>query len=349
MSILRNSNFEADWSEERSHRCKVFPVDGQPFEQDVGNVFTPPGWIVWFRHEEDQWAQPECRDARAKDPDRMHSGEKGFLIFTFFRRHDAGLMQQASVEPGQRLRFAAWAHAWSNHQDASQPDRFPHPDDPRWSEGVGRKAFFALEGSVDDDDVRNFTFWAGIDPTGGTDPFADSVVWGKGAHIYNTYHKVPPVETVAQSNTVTVFLRSRTLWPFKHCDSYWDDAQLVAVERPILEPQEEPGDVTAQPVRGQPREQYARVYVLLPRDADREWCQAVVDATWDKYGYTIGRSADDAGIGDLDERVVIAINPDRWGRGEDGTGLRGFFAKYYPGVQYRPIRAATPEDLQRLL
>jgi hypothetical protein len=338
MNTLRNGDFEADWSEENSHRCIVFPVGGQPFETQIGNIFTPPGWIAWFHHEEGVWSQPECRDARSKNPDRMHSGEKGFLLFTFHRKHDAGLMQQVDVESGTRLKFSAWAHAWSNHKDPSQPTKYPHPDDSRWSEGAGFQAYFAPEGSVDDDNLRNFTFWVGIDPTGGTNPFADSVVWGRGAHIYNVFHEVPPVETVAQSDTVTVFLRSRTLWPFKHNDAYWDDASMVAVEHPVL-----PLD------RGKPREQYKRVYVLLSSDAGREWAQAVAEATWNSKGYTIGRSADDAGIGDLDDRTVIAVNPDRWGSGEDGTGLEGFFAKYYPGVKYQPITAATPQELQQLL
>jgi hypothetical protein len=340
MSVLRNGNFEADWSEEESHRCQVFPVGGQPFEKDIGNIFNPPGWRVWFRHEEGVWAQPEARDARATDPPRMRSGVKGFLLFTFFRKHDAGLTQQIAVQRGARLRFSVWAHAWSNHKAPMDPDKFPHPDDPRWSEGAGFAPFFALEGTVTDDNLRNFTFWVGIDPTGGTDPFAASVAWGKGAHIYNAFDEVPAVETVAQSETVTLFTRSRTLWAFKHNDAYWDDATLTVGE-PLHE--FEPS------TRGKPRIQYERVYVLLPQGAGREWAQAVVEATWDTRGYTIGRSADDAGIGDLDRRVVIAINPAHWGPGEDGTGLQGFFQKYYPGVEYRAITAATPEQLKQLL
>jgi hypothetical protein len=339
MSLLRNGDFEADWSEERSHRAIMFPVGGQPVEQEIGNIFTPPGWIVWFRHQGGVWSQPECRDARAKNPDRMRSGEKGFVFFTFHRKHDGGLMQQVDSTPGTQVRFSAFAHAWSNHKDDSEPGKFPHPDEARWSEGVGFGPFFAKEGEVDDENVRNFTFWVGIDPDGGTNPFAKSVIWGEGAHIYNAFHEVPPVTVTARSDTVTVFMRSRTLWPFKHNDAYWDDAGLVVEAAPPLPPQE----------RGKPREQYKRVYVLLPPDAGKEWAQAVAEATWDESGYTIGRSADDAGIGDLDHRTVMAINPERWGSGDDGSGLKGFFEKHYPGVEYRPVRATTPEALLTLL
>jgi hypothetical protein len=350
MGALRNSNFEADWSEEKSHHCWVFPVDGHPFEQEIGNIFSPPGWTVWFRHKEGDWSQPECRDARSKNPDRMRSGEKGFLCFTFGRKQDAGLMQQVSVTPGTKVKLSIWAHAWSNHKDDSRKDAFPNPDDPRWSEGAGKGAYFALEGSVSDDATRNFTFWVGIDPTGGTNPFADTVVWGKGAHIYNVYAEVPPVETVAQANTITVFTRSRAIWPFKHNDAYWDDAQLVA-EGEVVEPppEKDPDEEVVWERRGVPREQYQRVYVLLPSNAGKEWAKAIVEALWDKRPYTIGRSADDAGVGALDNRVVIAVNPAEWGPGEDGTGLEGFFNKYYPGVVYKAVEASSPRALAKRL
>ena len=92
MNLLRNGDFEADWSEQRSHRCLVLQSDGQRFETEIGNIFTPPGWLVWYRHEPGVWDQPECRDARATDPDRMRSGEKGFVLFggsdaSHFSRH----------------------------------------------------------------------------------------------------------------------------------------------------------------------------------------------------------------------------------------------------------------------
>jgi len=92
--------------------------------------------------------------------------------------------------------------------------------------------------------------------------------------------------------------------------------------------------------RGTPRVQYERTYVLLPPRAGRAWANAVVDATWDGHRYTVGGSADDAGIGDLDVRRVIVVNPGQW-RGD----LRAFFEQHYPGVEYRAVEASTPEAL----
>jgi hypothetical protein len=97
--------------------------------------------------------------------------------------------------------------------------------------------------------------------------------------------------------------------------------------------------------RGKPRAQYERTYVLLPPDADASWARSVVEAAWDQKRYTIGGSADDAGIGDLDVRRVIAVNPQKW----TGGNLADFFRQYYPDVEYKPVTAATPAELKQKL
>ncbi len=102
--------------------------------------------------------------------------------------------------------------------------------------------------------------------------------------------------------------------------------------RPYLDPPPSP--------RGQPRTPYSRTYVLLPPGAGAAWAQAVVGATWDTHRFTIGGSADDAGIGDLDLRRVVAVNPAVW-----GGDLRAFFETYYPGAIYVPVTAESPETL----
>ena len=430
-NLLRNGGFEADWGEERSHRCHIFPVDEGPYFADLGNIFVPPGWVAWFQHDGENLAQPEGGDiGKSPDPHRIRSGERAYKLFTFHRKHHAGLYQQVKVTPGTQLRLSAYAHAWSNHKG----EGFPHPSDGRWSEGVGYDERIILEGDApplngdpQNDALGNFTFYVGIDPTGGDDPLADTVIWGRGAHIYNGFHEVPPVEAKAQADTVTVFLRSKTMWAFKHSDTYWDDVKLVAVggapppeahlsHRPVSpkvgetvtvearsltalsdvhvavrqpsgaklglgpvevgrdgnwhtwtytsSPLSETGTyavtfsaadgvdasdtfTSAQavtPPRGRPREQYERVYVLLSPDADAAWALAVVDGAWDQHRYTIGGSADDAGIGALDVRRVIAVNPAGW-----PTDLRAFFAAHYPGAKYVPVEAETPNELKQKL
>ena len=339
-NLLQNGNFEADWGVDKSHRCLIFPVDGESYETDVGNIFTPSGgWLTWFRHDAGTWDQPEVRDAwKSLDPNRVRSGEKATLLFSFNRRHDAGFLQQVQVEPGKRLRLTAWMYAWSNHELSGHRDCL---DDPRCSCGVGRHAVAMAErdapplnGDPWNDAVSNALFVVGIDPTGGVDPCAATVVWGDAWYIYNSYCQELSVETEAQAETVTVFLRSTMLWSFKHNDNYIDDAVLVVVEDEPPPPEE----------RGKPRIQYERTYVLLPPDADEAWAVTVVDATWDSHRWTVGGSADDSAIGDLDYRRVIAVNPGGW-----GDDLRAFFETHYPGIEYVPVEAASPEALGEAL
>jgi len=245
-NLLQNGGFEADWGEESSHRVLVFPVGGEPYETERGEFHTPPGWISWYRHDPGNWDQPEVGDIRKEHvPYRVHEGEKAARLFTFYRGHDAGFVQQVHVEPGAALRLTAWAHAWSNHPLDGHEDC---ADDPRCSCGVGTSEVCLLEEDVPpldgdpwNDAIGNLSFRLGIDPLGGTDPFADTVVWGPAACIYNAYHQVPGVEAVAEAETVTVFLRSQTLWAFKHNDAYWDAAVLVvADDSPPPEPNPDP-------------------------------------------------------------------------------------------------------------
>ncbi len=94
---------------------------------------------------------------------------------------------------------------------------------------------------------------------------------------------------------------------------------------------------------GTPREQYTRKYVLMHPKANVLWTKAAISGSWDRR-WTVGGSADDAGMGDLENKVVIAINPATW-----GDDLKDFFKVYYPNVEYRAITAKTPEELERKL
>lgn len=96
--------------------------------------------------------------------------------------------------------------------------------------------------------------------------------------------------------------------------------------------------------RGTPREQYKRTYILLsPKVTMPDWMGAAARGSINKR-YTVGYSADDAGIGDLVEREVIAVNPNDW-----GPGLEEFYETYYPGITYTVLTAATPAELEAKL
>ena len=74
------------------------------------------------------------------------------------------------------------------------------------------------------------------------------------------------------------------------------------------------------------REQYERTYVLMPPLCGEEWPKSALAATWNERRFTIGGSADDAGIGPK-VRTVIAVNPDQW-----TDDLGDFFARHYAGI-----------------
>ncbi|HLF00657.1 MAG TPA: hypothetical protein VI547_01680 [Anaerolineales bacterium] len=119
-----------------------------------------------------------------------------------------------------------------------------------------------------------------------------------------------------------------------------------ATPSPSPTPEPSPPDLPPKPppaARGQPREQYSRVYLLLPPNAiDPAWVEAVAEATWSQRRFTIGASADDAGIGNLHGRMVVVINPEAWGR---NPTIDEWFAKHYPGVVYVTLHANTPAEL----
>ncbi|MBN1260947.1 MAG: hypothetical protein JXB35_09730 [Anaerolineae bacterium] len=236
-NLLKNGGFEAGWWR-KTHTG-----------HEYGEIFVPEDWVAFWREggqipydpdNLDGYKRPECkiinREPPFLDPPRIHAGNRAWQMFTFYGIHDGGLYQVVDVTPGATLRLTAFAHAWSSRHD-----------DANVSDGVGQGAFLGLEGDIASSDLKNFTFKVGIDPTGGCDPWADSVIWGQGAHIYNVYAQIPPVVVTAQAPQVTAFVRSTVLWRFKHCDAYIDAAELTVEAVPG------PFEVVVEPAPVRPR------------------------------------------------------------------------------------------------
>jgi len=273
-------------------------------------------------------------------------------LFTVHKAHRGGFLQKVGggVAPGQRVRLRAFAHAWSNH---GLKGHGGCKDDPRCSCGAGRRAIAlneaelpSLSGDPWSDALSNFSFKVGIDPWGQENPISPRIVWSAPLAIYNGYAELS-VEVEAQADRVTAFLYSSARWAFKHNDAYWDEASLEVAgygPGPLPPPIPPPQPLPPSPGRGQPRVQYARTYVLLPPGADSAWAAAVVVSTWDMHRYTVGGSADDAGIGDLKSRRVIAVNPDLW-----PGDLAAFYREHYEGVALAKVEAATPAELVEVL
>jgi len=332
MARLNNRGLEQNAGyADRHGTVFVFREDGTPIDTIARGEDNPPaGWGIWYTWEQDAppWdpgntvghARPESR--YAPHLERVQDGESGFTMYSFYRIHHGGLLQRVEgLEPGVRYQFTIGNHAWSSTDD-----------EPLTSDGADGP-FYRLYAELDPGaGVANYMARVGVDPECGLTPFADSVVWGEWATALNAYHDLPPACAVAQSERMTVFTEHRFRWPFKHCDAYYDGALLTVCQ-----------DQPAHDGWVDGRVQYARTYVLLPPDAGSAWMHAVVDATWDQMRWTAGGSADDAGVGPEDRRV-IAVNPQAW-----PADLEAFFDEHYAGAAYVPVEAGTPEVLTQVL
>lgn len=83
------------------------------------------------------------------------------------------------------------------------------------------------------------------------------------------------------------------------------------------------GDMT----RGDPREQYQRVFNVAPEGATKEQWQEILNSAYPNK-QTVGGSYDDAGVGNLDSRTAVL-----WGITADKRQtFLDFFSRFYPGV-----------------
>jgi hypothetical protein len=271
---------------DRDARC--YPHDGEPYDLELGNVMVPKGWQLWYKHwykaplswdktNKNGWSQPESHGVNAAYPYRIHAGESAFCGFTYGRIGDWGLMRRQSAIIGHKVTASVYVHAWSSLDS----------DDPKQSTGVGKAAYFApaqdyefgdddgdgfvdrvhVTGDTNTDALANATFYIGIDPTGGKDPNAASVVWSLGYHVYNVYAPIL-ITTTAQAEKVSVFIRFLTLWQFKHNDAYIDHYEFTCDEtEPEPEEPEEPGEPPVVVVGGSPQSVTA-VWADLPQPED---------------------------------------------------------------------------------
>ena len=276
--------------------------------QEVGNIFVPRGWGFFFLHgpcthdpqNTNGWSQPEaCHLPATVDPVRVHTGLQGYKSFGFYRIVDCGLTRRITgLKAGQKIKVRAYAHGWTGSSD-----------DPRTSEGVGTVAFAAPVGTLGlSDAARNATFRIGITTsTPDAGPYADeTITWGIGWHIYNRYAQLE-AEAIAEGDTVQIYLRGSTLWPYKHNDLYWDDV-VVSVEDPEPEPEPEP---QPQPV------DYVVVVNLLPQDTSEAELALALERTYERRE-SIVYSADDAArlvAPGLPGSYVRVWNPERWTAG----------------------------------
>jgi hypothetical protein len=274
---------------------------------EYGEISVPIGWTAFW---DVTMGRPEMKVIQAVapylDPPRVFEGKQAVQWFTFYRTHDAGLFQRVSLPAGSTLELSALAHVWYSQRD-----------DPHKSEYHKDSAPDVWYQFTEAD--PGMQVMLGIDPTGGMDWNAASVRWA----IENYYDQ--PWEIALQVEdcgaAVTVFLRTITAWPFKHCDAYWDDVRLEIVADP--EPEPEPECV------GLPREDYVRTVNVIRKDATAERAAAIFKICWANGRQTVTGSYDDAGIGDLTEKTAVLWDIDEFARPD----YVAFFDEHYPGTR----------------
>ncbi|MDY0018531.1 MAG: LysM peptidoglycan-binding domain-containing protein [Anaerolineae bacterium] len=236
-NLLVNGDFEKD------------PGVAWPYEMGIPEVQVAPGWHAYWldsppagtiiaEHCRENaadtgcyWARPEFRGLIASDfAYRVHGGNLSQKYFTFGRQHEAGLYQQVSgITPGSLLRFQIYMETWSCL--------------------AGDQWNVCPTGEKSNKPAYMHTM-VGIDPTGGTNPWAGTVVWAPEQDAFDAW-TLFSVEATAQNSTVTVFTHSRVEWydhwARLHNDVYVDDGSLVVVGTGAVQPTVAPATSVPEP------------------------------------------------------------------------------------------------------
>lgn len=176
--------------------------------EQYGEIYTPEGWVTWW--EKGEYGRPECHiianEPPFLNPSRIYQGYYAGKCSTYMRKQHAGYYQVVDgLKPGAMVEGWYYAHAWACDENNTS--------------------------ALSCGDPEAFSFRVGIDPDGGVDPFADTILWSDEQFIYDIFERVGPVQvTVGENGAVTFFLRSHGKWAYQHNDAYWDNPSLYYVE-----------------------------------------------------------------------------------------------------------------------
>lgn len=192
--------------------------------------------------------------------------------------------------------------------------------------------FLVIPDDSEQERPRSLVVGLGIDPFGGTDGQSQSVQWALTDVLYNVPVRAS-VTAVAQSEEVTIFVRSTAFEP----------GSTTVVSNGI-------GSVCVASLCA--REDYDRIYILLPPNATPNlWQQAAHVAANTRW--TIGGSADDAGLGSrlLGQTVahkrplVVCVDPNAWNSG-NGPLSQAWYNIHYPLTRFLSVSSADLANVQ---
>ncbi len=328
MNLLKNASFEEGHHHQDQITELVVPDEWYLHYLDKAEfpgIGNPPAYrpesVTW--HIED--APPQERDLYFLEGDYCLKVFKPWApIYFAITQHVTGL------KAGERYRFTA--NVFPDIIKKYSGGRKVYPDDI-WA-AEGRAGWSAPDA----------TWPEGQDPSGG-----EGITWSdwfnkaNGTLEFGSYGEVWVTFTAPDSGEVRVWLECKAKWSFEN-NWFMDDFSLVPVDgESPSEDDENEADEETKP-RGAPRIDYARTYVLLPKDLPRDMAVAAMRAVYATKN-TVGFSADDAGIGDLDQRRIVGVNPQ-----DIADGLtQAWYDEHYPGVEFDAVESDDPDTLERKL
>ncbi len=169
--------------------------EGSFSDRADGQIYVADGWGYFYQNgpfsEDGLNVRPTF--GQEKNSSRIREGATSQAFGMTYSTHNAGIYQQVQVSSGSQVTLSAWALAWSSTGDDSNVS-------------TGGQYYLSV----------------GIDPTGGTDWSASSVVWSAENITLDSWVNLT-LSAQAQNSTITVFLRGRAEWKIKYNYSYWDD------------------------------------------------------------------------------------------------------------------------------
>lgn len=160
----------------------------------------PLNWDLWAD------GQPPATDYNQFLP-YARSAPGSWILKGGYVAWTGGGFQTVTVEPGKTYRFTIYGFLWTC-------------DDREFSctgpDGRSSDTSFGARAKV------------GIDPTGGTDGLASTVLWSTPQEAYDAFYALT-VDAVAESTQMTVFFYTTVAAAPALRETYWDDASLVAL------------------------------------------------------------------------------------------------------------------------
>jgi hypothetical protein len=202
-NLLYNPSFERPYVPMATkENCRIaspwvpYYYEGSPAETNEGYRLAPEYKAAFY------WEAPG---------NRVRSGELSQQYFHSYGNFEGGILQQVSDIPvGELLRFELYALTWSCDNE--------------------RKGNCTNSTSGDPSPMH---LRIGIDPTGGVNAKAASVVWSAEVNAYDAWTLLQ-VEAVASSSVVTLFVYSYPEYRSQNNDIYLDDASLVVASSRIV-------------------------------------------------------------------------------------------------------------------